>query len=228
MSTTTPQARKEAGQYLFPQEEIPSELTMAIKAKIGVEKPMILPAKEHGSYFGSVLLNGNNYLAQVVGKEGKTVIVHRKGDLDLVAQRLQWMNEKMRMNGQPIQVHYNEGRATVYPWNNHDKTAPETGKALNGKEPEKAQPKPLTADQFVEAATAYAHAEIKNGPARNAFLHHISIVSQAMNEKAVSAPEKAAKDKSDSPQKDAPEKKAAAPRKARAASKEAATADLER
>lgn len=115
------------GAYIKTQ--IPVEYTAYAQTKLGVGadgqpklgddgqplKIAVVPARENGSYWGKVFLNREGHLVQSVGKDQNTAVVHNKDRLELVGQRLQWLDENKRMGGTAVQIHYHGDKAKVYP-----------------------------------------------------------------------------------------------------------------
>jgi hypothetical protein len=216
-STESRSNSKAVGDYIHPIDQIPHEVFTTVKVKAANDhdgrprldakgepiKVLIVTAKENGSYKGDVLLNGPEWLAQAVGKQRTTIVMHRKADLNLVSERLKQLDESKRMNTTNIQVHYDGTQAKVYPWVRDKEAAKDAPAAAEKKAP-------LTAKDFASAAQQYADT-IKNAKSREAFLKHIEAVSQKL-EQGKSA-DKAA----------APKAKAApSPAKAKEAAQEAA------
>jgi GTPase SAR1 family protein len=110
--------KNEPGEALFPVESLPPDLTKLIQEKVG-EKTEIHAARENGKYKGVVFYNGtrsDDYLILLVG-EKKTATVHRKEDLELKNQNLEWRDKNQRLNSTPVSIYYIADKGFVYPWN---------------------------------------------------------------------------------------------------------------
>lgn len=182
------EASKKVGNFVMKSELIPAELQAFVKERLGRDqegnpkkdetgaeiKPAVVPAKENGSYRGTVILNNENYIVQAVGKEAKTAVVHRKDDVELMGSKLKWRDENKKMHNADVQIYYSGEKAKAYPW---DK---EKALAAPAKEASKdAQDKPaLKPENLLEKAQQYAAENIKNAKQREAFLKHLENVTQ--------------------------------------------------
>jgi hypothetical protein len=104
------------GKYRMEFDQIPPEIKDLAKQKLG-DKATIAPARENGNYKGSVMLNSEQYLVQAIGKDNKAAIVHRKEDIELVSQNLQWRDQEKRLGSVNVAVYYKGEKANVFPWN---------------------------------------------------------------------------------------------------------------
>ncbi len=101
--------------HLFEHREIPAEIAIYAKAKLG-PSVNVHPPRRNASYKGPVLLNTPDWLIQAIGGNGSTAIIHRKADVTLVGS-LQIRDRAKRLIGVSAQVHYNGGHAKAYPLN---------------------------------------------------------------------------------------------------------------
>jgi len=111
--------------------KISPEVKVYVQQKLGMDKDGVLKtgedgkpvevklttARENGDYYGKVVLNRDDQIVQAVGKVGTTAVVHDKANLEFVGDKLKWLDEKQRMNGQSVQIHYQGDKAKMYPWN---------------------------------------------------------------------------------------------------------------
>lgn len=139
----------------------------------------ISTAKENGSYYGSVILNNDNFIVQAVGRERLSAVVHHKIDVALQGASLAMLDAKKTMNGASIQVHYTGATAKAYPWADKARAGHEQDRAA----PPKGQVKePMKADEFMRQAADYARENIRNTNQREAFLKHLAnVTEQAFN-----------------------------------------------
>jgi len=110
----TPQAKKPLGKPTMQLDQIPSYVAEKVSAKI--EGASLAAARENGSYYGKVVYTDARHIGQVVGKAGTTVVLHRREDMQMVGQQLAWRLEQKKLNGAEMRVHYNEGKAKAYPF----------------------------------------------------------------------------------------------------------------
>lgn len=180
-------SRKVVGEYISRVEDVPKEVRdYAIKkltptgtdgrpVKDGKGKEItaiVSTAKENGSYYGPVVLNNDKFLVQAVGKDRLYAIVHRKEDLTLKGNQLALLDAKKQLNGTSVQIHYTGDKAQAYPY--ADKTKQREAA------PAKAAPEreALKPEAFMQQASEYAKANIKNTNQREAFLKHLGNVAQ--------------------------------------------------
>jgi hypothetical protein len=189
---------KAVGNYLHKIEEVPKEVRdYAINKLNPVDAAgerikdaqgnnitaRVSTAKENGSYYGPVILNNERFIVQAVGKERLSAVVHYKEDVALQGASLAMLDAKKIMNGTSIQVHYTGDKAKAYHWSDKSKQVAEPAKEAPEKSPEKMPVKEaMKAEDFMKRATDYAKANIKNTNQREAFLKHLSnVTDQAFN-----------------------------------------------
>jgi len=66
--------QREPANYLFPRNDLPLEVKAFALARLGNDA-QIHPARRNGSYKGTVLLNSDGWLVQVIGRNTKTAIL---------------------------------------------------------------------------------------------------------------------------------------------------------
>lgn len=179
---------KKVGDFVMKPELIPTELQAFVKERLGRDpegnprkdekgadlKPTVVPAKENGSYKGSIILNNENYIVQAVGREAKTAVVHRKEDVELMGSKLKWRDENKKLHNADVQIYYSGDKAKAYPWDKEKAlaaTAKEAGKNSQDKDG-------LKPENLLEKAQQYAAENIKNVKQREAFLKHLENVTQ--------------------------------------------------
>jgi len=176
--------KKNTGNYLSKIDEVPKEIRdyainkltpldsagNRIKDGQGNEvTASISAAKENGSYYGPVILNNDNYLIQAVGKGRLFAIVHEKQNVAFQGASLATLDAKKSLNGTNIQIHYTNDKAKAYPW--ADKSQKTEVKESPGE-------KAIRPDDFIQKASEYAKANIKNPNQREAFLKHMNNVTE--------------------------------------------------
>lgn len=206
--------KKAAGNYLFKQDEIPVEVKAFINNRLGNDangnpitndknepaKINIFPAKEGGTYKGTVILNNADFVVQSVGT-GQTAVVHRKSDVELQGKPLQNRDQSNSLHGADIQVFYTKDKAKAYPWNKEKDLEKKSEPGL-GEKPKPAQevsPELKAAYQkqavndVLAKALEYAEQNIKNTNQRTAFIKHINaaVGAEKTTEHSSEAPEKA-------------------------------------
>lgn len=190
---------KVVGGYLHKIEEVPKEVRdYAINKLNPVDAAgerikdaqgnnitaRISTAKENGSYYGPVILNNDKFIVQAVGKERLSAVVHHKDDVALQGASLALLDAKKTMNGTNVQVHYTGDKAKAYHWS--DKSKQQSAEPAK-EAPEKAAPQApvkeaMKAEDFMKQAADYAKENIKNTNQREAFLKHLSnVTEQAFN-----------------------------------------------
>lgn len=183
---------KVVGQYLTKIEDVPKEVReYAInrlnptdaegnRLKDGSGRHVtasVSTAKENGSYYGPVVLNNDKYLVQAVGKDRLYAVVHAKENVELQGSTLSMLDAKKNMGGFSVQVHYNGGKAKVFPWADKSRTAQE--KPLDTPAKESAPAKDaMNPESIMAKAAEYAKQNIKNANQREAFLKHLGNVTQ--------------------------------------------------
>lgn len=106
----------------FSFDEIPAHVKKQAAVKL-IRSATFHPAKEGGSYKGTVVFCDSDFLVQDVRNEKQTAIVHRRSDLDFADNNLRWRAERRNIDRALIQVHYQAKDATptqtakVYNWN---------------------------------------------------------------------------------------------------------------
>lgn len=109
-------SKKQLGAYRMPHDDIPPHFKELAQRKLQADEVIVHPAREGGAYKGKILHADTNFLVQAVGKEGRSAVVHRVSDLELVSQNLRWRAENDRLGSQNVQIHYNAGKGKVYPF----------------------------------------------------------------------------------------------------------------
>lgn len=186
-SQKTGAGRKVVGDYVSKVEDVPKEvreyavnkLTPLVdgkRVKDGQGKEItavVSTAKENGSYYGPVILNNDKYLVQAVGKDRLYAIVHQKEDLTLKSSTLALLDAKKQLNGTNVQIHYTGDKAQAYPY-------ADKGRQRDTAAPAKEAPvrETIKPEDFMQKASEYAKANIKNGNQREAFLKHLGNVAQ--------------------------------------------------
>lgn len=122
MNANSTQTASGGKPYVMTHTEIPKEISALVESKLG-KGAEAHPAREDGSYKGRVLLNSDQYLVQSVGAEGRSAVVHRKGDVELQGSNLKWRDENKRMGSVDVQVHYDGDKGKVYPWDREREAA---------------------------------------------------------------------------------------------------------
>jgi len=190
--STSPQQR--AGEFVMPPDQIPAELSAYVKQRLGVDqngdprrdesgqviKPGVVPAKEHGSYKGTIILNNADYLVQAVGKDQRTAVVHRKADVELVGSKLAWRDQNQRMHGADVQIHYSGSTAKAYPWD-RDRALAASTQSKDAPSPHAVE-KALKPETLIAQAQQYAAENIKSPKSREAFLRHLEAVTQKVTQ----------------------------------------------
>lgn len=176
-----PRQRPAPGDYLMNIEDVPREVREYAINRLAAggggsrdDRPNISVARENGSYYGPVILNNERFIVQAVGKDRGSAVVHPKELVELqgVANEL---NEKRRLNGFSVQVHYTGDRAKGYPYKPKEATADHGQQQESSKPAVKETMKPET---VIAKAQEYAAENIKNAIQRATFLKHMEAATQ--------------------------------------------------
>lgn len=108
--------RREVGKPLFDAKDMPPGIKAAGEAKLP-EGAKVVPAREGGGYKGKVIYANDHYVVQAVGAKQENAVVHRKEDVQMMGQKLEWREKNGMLNNVSIQVHYNGDKAKAYVWN---------------------------------------------------------------------------------------------------------------
>ncbi|MDR0576126.1 MAG: hypothetical protein LBI87_00950 [Candidatus Accumulibacter sp.] len=176
---------RKVGNFIMRPDQVPAEIQAYVRDRLGYDaegnprkdekgeeiKPAVVPAKENGSYKGTIILNSESYIVQSVGKEARTAVVHRKDDVELVGSKLKWRDENKKLHNADVQIYYNDDKAKAYPWDKNKTLGQEAAKGA----PEKPALKP---EAVLEKAQQYAADNIKNAKQREAFLKHMENMTQ--------------------------------------------------
>lgn len=194
--------RAKIGDYLMKIDEVPKEVRDYSINKISTDaegNPLIdasgkevragiSVAKENGSYYGPVLLNNDKFIVQAVGKERNYAVVHPKDKVALQGSTLEMLDQKKRLNGFSVQIHYTGDQAKAYPYRPKEVTTDQQQEQGSQSAPAKDTMKP---EALIAQAQEYAANNIKNDIQRATFLKHMQAVAQ----QAFNAPEQAAQQK---------------------------------
>ncbi|MFM0698218.1 PriCT-2 domain-containing protein [Paraburkholderia sediminicola] len=101
------------GEPLFGLGDVPSEMKALAGQRFGIPLRMGTPRENGGPYRGEVF-NTEHYLIQEVAT--RSVVFHRKDQMEFISERLKWMDGNARLNGSELQVGYDGDRPKVYPW----------------------------------------------------------------------------------------------------------------
>lgn len=105
--------RAPVGEPLFGLGDVPNEMKALAEHRFGTPLRMGAPRENGGPYRGEVF-NTEHYLIQEVAT--RSVVFHRKDQMEFVSGRLKWMDGNARLNGSEVQVGYDGDRPKVYPW----------------------------------------------------------------------------------------------------------------
>jgi hypothetical protein len=72
--------------------------------------------KQDESYYGTVILNTDDFIVLAIGKNKSFAVIHRKKDLNILNKNLNFRSDNNKLNNVNIQIHYNKNKAKVYPW----------------------------------------------------------------------------------------------------------------
>jgi len=192
-ATAQPKERAPIGEPLMKIGDVPAEIRAYAQNKLSPGKDdagkdirvNIAVARENGSYYGPVVLNGENYIVQAVGKEHNYAVVHPKENVALQGDLLNSLDANKKLNNFNIQIHYKGDQAKAYPFKPKEKEAA-TEQAQHGKT-SKDKPHGMTPEEVLANAKEYA-ANIKNAGQRTTFLKHMeAAVAQARHAPAQEA-----------------------------------------
>jgi len=105
--------RAPIGEPLFGLSDVPNEMKALAGQRFGIPLRMGTPRENGGPYRGEVF-NTERYLIQEVAT--RSVVFHRKDQMEFISERLKWMEGNTRLNGSEVQVGYDGDRPKVYPW----------------------------------------------------------------------------------------------------------------
>jgi putative DNA primase/helicase len=105
--------RAPVGEPLFGLGDVPDEMKALAGQRFGIPLRMATPRENGGPYRGEVF-NTEHYLIQEVST--RSVVFHRKGQMEFISERLKWMDGNARLNGSEVQIGYDGDRSKVYPW----------------------------------------------------------------------------------------------------------------
>ena len=105
--------RAPVGEPLFELGDVPNEMRALAEHRFGTPLRMGTPRENGGPYRGEVF-NTEHYLIQEVAT--RSVVFHRKHQMEFISERLKWMDENARLNGSEVQIGYDVNRPKVYPW----------------------------------------------------------------------------------------------------------------
>lgn len=108
--------KRELGKPIFDPKDMPEGIKAAGEAKLP-EGAKVVPAREGGGYKGKVIYANDHYLVQAVGAKQENAVVHRKEDVQMMGQKLEWRERNGMLNNVSIQVHYNGDKGKAYVWN---------------------------------------------------------------------------------------------------------------
>lgn len=114
--TPNQKTSKPLGRQIINEADIPRGIIEAGKSKLP-EAAKIVPAREDGGYKGKVLYANDRYVVQAVGVKQENAVVHRKEDLQMMGQKLEWREKNGMLNNVSIQVHYSGDKGKAYVWN---------------------------------------------------------------------------------------------------------------
>jgi len=165
--------------YFINTNDIPKETKDFLKEKVGNDAKIFSP-KEHASYKGTVVYSDEKYLAQTVGKDSKTIIVHPHDKLEIIGDVLQNRAANNDLNNRNVQIHYKdvETIGKVFSWNK-EKEQEKIKEALAAKE--LRETKQMTVKEVKESAKLYAQTNIKNVKQREAFLNHLEKATESLS-----------------------------------------------
>jgi len=105
--------RAPVGEPLFGLGDVPNEMKALAGQRFGIPLRMGTPRENGGPYRGEVF-NTEHYLIQEVAR--RSVVFHRKDQIEFISEHLKWMDGNARLNGSEVQVGYDGDRPKVYPW----------------------------------------------------------------------------------------------------------------
>ncbi|MCF3643141.1 hypothetical protein LXM94_24595 [Rhizobium sp. TRM95111] len=158
--------------YRMDAGEIPQDLRTSIAGKLGKEAELY-PAREDGSYKGPVVHADKDFIVQAVGKNQQTAVAHRREDVQMQGASLQGRDANNDLVNRNIQVHYRGEQAKAYPWD-----AQREAQQRSEKSTDRAEKRPAPGEKVLAEAQKYAQDNIKNPKQREAFLKHLTNVTQ--------------------------------------------------
>lgn len=138
-------------------------------------KYKVVPARENGTYKGSVILNNDTHIVQKINDH--TAVSHLKSDVNLKGNGLKERDDKNNLHGAEVQIFYSGAKANAYPWNSAKAKEAITEQSQQQQAAIKEQLSTVydTAQKdFIQKAMNYANTEIKNAKSREAFLKHLT------------------------------------------------------
>ncbi|CAE6861096.1 hypothetical protein R70006_08089 [Paraburkholderia domus] len=105
--------RAPVGEPLFGLDDVPEDMQALAGQRFGIPLRMATPRENGGPYRGEVF-NTEHYLIQEVST--RSVVFHRKDQMEFISERLKWMDGNARLNGSEVLVGYDGDRSKVYPW----------------------------------------------------------------------------------------------------------------
>jgi len=165
--------------YFINTNDIPKETKDFLKEKVGNDAKIFSP-KEYASYKGAVIYSDEKYLAQAIGKDSKTIIIHPHDKLTIMGEGLQNRAANNDLNNRNVQIHYKdvETIGKVFSWNK-EKEQEKIKEALAAKE--LRETKQMTVKEVKESAKLYAQTNIKNVKQREAFLNHLEKATESLS-----------------------------------------------
>jgi putative DNA primase/helicase len=109
----TAHTRREIGDALYGLNDVPQELKLLAQHYFGRPIRMATPRENGGPYRGRIL-NTERYLIQEVS--ARSVVFHVKDRMELVSDRLRWMDANQMLSGADVQIGYDGDRPRVFPW----------------------------------------------------------------------------------------------------------------
>jgi putative DNA primase/helicase len=109
----TARTRREIGDALYGLDDVPQELKLLAQHYFGRPIRMATPRENGGPYRGRIL-DTERYLIQEVS--ARSVVFHVKDRMELVSDRLRWMDANQMLSGADVQIGYDGDRPKVFPW----------------------------------------------------------------------------------------------------------------
>ncbi|MDP4573441.1 hypothetical protein Q8O96_30695 [Pseudomonas sp. LPH60] len=163
--------------YRMDSGNIPQEIRTNVAAVLSPEAD-VFPAKENGSYKGPVIHADSNYIVQAVGKSNQTAVIHQRGDVEMMGASLKGRDANNDLVGRNLQVHYRGDQAKVYPWDAQKEAVQRADRTTEHRVVPERNSSAVIAGQVLNEAEKYATENIKNAKQREAFLKHLSNVTQ--------------------------------------------------
>lgn len=104
------------GRQMMEDRDIPQGIKAAAESKLP-DGAKVVPAREDGGYKGKVIYSNERYLVQTVGAKQENAVVHRKEDLQMMGQKLEWREKNGMLNNVNVQIHYSGDKGKAYVWN---------------------------------------------------------------------------------------------------------------